>query len=195
MVRQFALVAMAILVAGCGPSPSPTGTSSTEAATSSAASASPRASVDPIVAIATGPWRRQPVQPTADMTDAVEAACRTAEPGIGHLPVALVDLRGRSQLTLVFADGPSGYACWSVLEQPAEAIVVRLEAAAKPVDGIDVALYALAAGPDVEQSRVIGRVGPITRPRKTLGLPIPARVIAGFTDETFVWATYTDPWY
>jgi hypothetical protein len=128
------------------------------------------------------------------MTDAVEDACRRSEPAIKALPVALADVRGESAVTLVFANGASGYACWSLLSQPADVTVVRLEAPAKPVDGIDVAHYELIRG-NRERSMVIGRVGPISKPRTSLGGPVPARIVAGFTNETFVWAAYADPWY
>jgi len=195
MVGRLALVTAAILLASCGATPTVSPGPSTETAGPSASSSRPNATLDPILAVATGPWRRQPVRPSPGMTEPVEAACRAAEPGIGELPVALADLRGQSQVTLVFADGPSGYACWSVLDQSAEATVVVLKAPAKPVDAIDVAHYALVPGPDGGRSLIIGRIGPISHPRQTLGGPTPARIIAGFTNETFVWATYADPWY
>src|SRR5215211_9091117 len=106
MLRQFAFAAVVVVASACGVSPSPTASSSTNAESSSApVSAAP--SIDPIVAIATGPWRRQPVQGTTDLSEPVEAACRTSEPAIGRLPVALADLRGQSLATLIFADGPS----------------------------------------------------------------------------------------
>lgn len=195
MLGRLVFATAAILLSSCSLAPTVSPVPSTEPAGTSTASPPPAASVDPILAIATGPWRRQPVRPPPGMTDPVEAACRAAEPRIGSLPVAVADVRGQSQVTLVFADGPSGYACWSALDHPDAARVVVLKPPAKPVDGIDVAFYELVPGPGGERSLIVGRLGPVSKPHKTLGGPIPARIIAGFTNETFVWAAYADPWY
>jgi hypothetical protein len=41
----------------------------------------------------------------------------------------------------------------------------------------------------------IGRVGPISRPRQTLGGAIPDQVVVGLAGEQFVWAAFENGWY
>ena len=125
-----------------------------------------------------------------------EDGCRASEPGIGELPVAVVDLRGDELVTVVFGDATAGYVCWSLLDSPAAPLEVRaLDVAAGPADGIDAVLYEPLQIGEATRVVLIGRVGPLSQPRQVLGDQNPDKVIAQLGDEAFIWAAFDRGWY
>jgi hypothetical protein len=181
------VLAAAVSLLGCeaGPTTQPSATVSVLETTAPGATRTP--AVDLVMAAAIGPWRSQPLPPDRAFSAPFEASCRVAEPAIASLPMAVVDLRGASLLTIVFADASTAYVCWIAIESPDKPEAIRrLEVPSTTLadDDIDLLLYASTTRAGMEATWVIGRLG-----------STPRFVITGFPDESYVFGAHAGGWY
>jgi hypothetical protein len=190
-IRPASLAAVFLAVAACGstlPSSPPTPPES----------AAPP-SVDNGPAILGGPWRPAPVSVEPNLVTAIEFVCKnSADPdlkaAIENVPVALVDARGDSLISIILADEHVAFECRvktemlggeltaTVLQPP-----TRLAPdATLPVEDGTIRVVSHNRVDEETGSRtiLIGRVG-----SDALG------VIAGFPDESEVEASMAGGWY
>jgi hypothetical protein len=111
-IRPAALAIALTLVAACG-QPAPTPSASFDAVPSPGSEAPPS---DRATALLTAPWRPAPLPVDPNLVSAIEFICRNpADPSlkaaIADLPVALVDARGDSLLSLILADEHVAFEC------------------------------------------------------------------------------------
>ena len=197
-MRIRLVVALAALVlAACDPSAvSPTPTT-VEPNAVEPTTAPP--SVDAGLANVTGPWRSTPVQLEPSLVTAIEFVCKNqADPAlkasIEDVPVALVDARGDSLVSLILADEHRAFECRVKVENlggvPTTTILVpptRLDPAATlpTEDGsIRVINHNRVDEDTGARTILIGRVGS--------GAP---GVIVGFQDGSEIEAAVADGWY
>ena len=191
-VRRLLVVALAA-VAACGPaveSPSPSDTAEP------APSAAP---TDAAVGLLTGPWRPAPVPVPDELLAAIESVCKNPadpdiEAAIADLPVAAVDARGDSLVSIILADESVAYECRVLLETVAGELSVRtLEApsrlapnAMNPIaeDGISVVSHNRVDEETGSRTVLIGRVG-----------QAPSLAMVNFNDESEVIAARDNGWY
>ena len=190
-IRPASLAAALFAAAACGPtvsSPPPTPPES----------AAPP-SVDGGLAVLTGPWRPAPVQVDPNLVTAIEFVCKNpADPALKatleNVPVALVDARGDSLVSLILADEPVAFECRVKIENlggvPTATILVpptRLapDSTLPAEDGsIRVVSHNRVDEDTGSRTILIGRVG-----SDAFG------VLAGFPDESEVEASKADGWY
>ncbi|HEX5015941.1 MAG TPA: hypothetical protein VFV72_17475 [Candidatus Limnocylindrales bacterium] len=109
--RWGLVVAAVLLVAACDPTTvAPTPSSEPPE------SASPAASADSATALLADPWRPAPLPVDANLVTAIEFACKSpADPSLKaameNVPVALVDARGDSLVSLILADEHLAFEC------------------------------------------------------------------------------------
>jgi hypothetical protein len=136
-----------------------------------------------------GRWRRTPAHPTAEMTTATEAACRSLKP-VGTLPMVVVDARGEGEVNAVFADARAAVVCHAALS--AADVVETVDA--RPVAGYPASPPG-ARKLGVHDLRVIDST---TGARSVLvgqvGEEV-ARVAAQFDDATWSNASMAGGWY
>ena len=187
------LAAALVAVAACGPTvPSPSPTMAPE-------SDAPPPSVDTGLSVLTGPWRPAPVEVDPGLVTAIESVCKNQadpalEASLENVPVALVDARGDSLVSLILADDHVAFECRVKVENlggvPTTTILVpptRLvpDATVPAEDGsIRVISHNRVDEDTGARSILIGRVGSDA-----------AGVIAGFPDESEVEASMAGGWY
>jgi hypothetical protein len=180
-----ALVALAAVVAACsGEAEGTIGPGGTDRPTDQPLATTPQ---DPTLAAAIGPWRRNPFKADPAFGAPFEAGCRSAEPAIGAIPRVVLDVRGNGWITLLFADDANAFLCRATLDDPGHPLEVRhidVPTATLADNGIDLALWTQVDIPPDTYTFAVGRVG-----------PVPADVIGGFVNETFVFATHTNGWW
>ena len=142
---------------------------------------------DPTLAAALGAWRRVPFKADPAFGAPFADGCRAAEPTIGTTPVAVVDIRGRGWITVLFASDTAAYLCRTTVADPGHPLEVRAVAVPSGTisgDQIDLALWTTVRISPETITYAVGRVG-----------PDPAEVIGGFIDQTFVFATHASGWW
>jgi hypothetical protein len=180
-----------VALVACGPtvaSPSP----------SSLATEAPPSEGD-ATALLTGPWRPAPVTVDPNLIAAIEFICKNPadtdlKAAIEHVPVALVDARGDSLVSIILADEHVAFECRVKLEDVAgEFGATILEppsrlvpAATEPLEAEDIRVVSHGRVDEETGSRtiLIGRVG-----------SAPQRVIVGFNDQSEVFASMDNGWY
>ena len=187
MPRLLIALVATVALAACGPSDGSATPGVGQA--SNEPSDQPIATVpaDPALAAALGPWRRVPYQADPSFGVPFVAGCRAAEAGIGSMPAKVVDVRGRGWITALFASDTAAFLCRTTVDDPTHPVEVR--AVAVPGgsvvgDQIDLALWTGVRIAPETITYAVGRVG-----------PVPAEVIGGFVDQTFVFATHENGWW
>jgi hypothetical protein len=191
--RLVSLAVVLLAVAACDAtvsSPSPTVPPEASA---------PPPSVDAGVGLLTGPSRPASVPVDPNLVTAIEFVCKNPADTnlkaiIEDVPVALVDARGDSLVSLILADEHQAYECRVSVEVlggvPTATILVpptRLDPdATLPVEDGTIRVVSHNRVDEDTGSRtiLIGRVGSDA-----------ARVVAGFPDESEVEASMADGWY
>ncbi|HET9347173.1 MAG TPA: hypothetical protein VFO05_15890 [Candidatus Limnocylindrales bacterium] len=190
-IRPAGLAAVLLAVAACGPtvsSPSPTPPQN----------AGPP-SVGTGIAILGGPWRPAPVAVEPNVVTEIESACRNpADPdlraAVEAVPVAVVDARGDSLVSVILADEHVAFECLvrtellggelgtTVLQQPTRLV----PDATLPVEDGTIRVVSHNGVDEDAASRTIlvGRVGSDA-----------AAVIAGFPDASEVEASLAAGWF
>jgi len=189
-----ALVIAAVVGAACGDAPVTTSGGTIEPTVAGSTPPAP-ATPDPtsaIDAIIQGDWRRVPfdARPSPDVRR-LDATCRSAEPRIAGLPVAVIDARGRGRLVIVYASSPTS-AAWECLATTiavtaADVQVRALQESGEPLadDDIDAVDYRVTEFGDLTGVILVGRVG-------TLGV----KVITQFDgDESYIYGSRGTGWY
>ncbi len=143
-------------------------------------------------ALIEGDWRRVPfdARSSADL-DRIDATCRAAAPGIGSLPLAVADTRGRGRVTFVYASSPTS-AAWECLAAStaataADVTVRSLQESGDPIadEAIDVLDYRVAELGDITGVVLVGRIGPQV-----------VKVITQFDgDESYIYGSKGGGWY
>jgi hypothetical protein len=203
VTRRSLALAGALVLAACGgtASPVPSGTPretlgpliTQEPPTDAPPTVAP--SDDLVTGLAKGPWRRKPVAAPPSFWSAAAASCRVGNDFLDDLQPVVVDVRGEERLTIVYAGAAGAAVCWTGIGSLAgSAALMRLEVPATAADGIDVRYYGPPPG-ETSSTLAIGRLGPMSQPANVLGDQNVASVIAGFDDETFVWAAFANSWY
>jgi len=142
---------------------------------------------DPALAAAIGPWRRVPFKADEAFGAPYVAACAAAEPKIGRMPVAVVDVRGSGWIAVLFAGAKAAYLCRTTVDDPSHPLEIRpIVVPAGTITGteIDLALWTSVQVATERATYAVGRVG-----------PDPADVIGGFVDQSFVFATHANGWW
>jgi len=195
--RWGLVVAALLVVAACDPTISmPT---STPGQPASGGVESPDASLGNATALLTDPWRPAPLPVDENLVAAIEFTCKnpadpTLKAAIEEVPVALVDARGDSLVSLILADDHVAFECRVRVEnlggvptatiiEPPSRLVPDSTAAAE--DGtIRVISHNRVDEDTGSRTILIGRVGGDA-----------FRVIAGFPDESEVFASMDNGWY
>lgn len=164
-----------------------------------AESESPAASIDDAAARLTDPWRPAPLPVDENLVAAIEFICKNpADPSlkaaIENVPVALVDARGDSLVSLILADDHVAFECRvrvenlggvptaTIIEPPSRLVP---DSTAPVEDGtIRVISHNWVDEDSGSRTILIGRVGGDA-----------FRVIAGFPDESEVFASMDNGWY
>jgi hypothetical protein len=187
------LAGAAIAVAACAEARTPGLPTPTPAVSDGGASAAPTPDQAlEIGALIEGDWRRVPFDArSSEEVDRIDAACRAAAPGIGSLPLAVADTRGRGRLTFVYASSPTS-AAWECLAASSAAtatdVAVRsLQESGDPMadEAIDTLDYRVTDLGDLTGVVLVGRLG---------GLVV--KVITQFDgDESYIYGSKGGGWY
>jgi hypothetical protein len=182
LVASLALAAS--VLAGCNPGDGSLQPSDTVEPTDAPLATVP---TDPSLAAALGPWRRVPFKADPAFGIPFIAGCKGAEAAIGDTPAVVVDVRGRGWITAVFASDSAAFLCRTTVDDPTDPVEVRpmaVPTGSLAQDGIDLALWTEVQSGAETITYAAGRVG-----------SLPAEVIGGFVDQSFVFGTHANGWW